>query len=186
MDDPAEAAYLPRAIAMAKMDADAARSGFSVYERGLINENAVARDLALHRLLHTKECLADSRCEESILAEVRHLLAKKNPNDRMQGVRWLGNLNELIQPCQVRTCAAPEFHSGPVRELLQTAVEDKNVAVGDLVFQYVATLDFHKKENAGYCEEIVPALRKVDRYPFGGEHRIGGEIERRFHLHGAR
>jgi hypothetical protein len=55
-------------------------------------------------------------------------------------------------------------------------IRDKNVAVGDLAFQHLATLDFHKKENAGYCEEIVPALRWVDRYPFGGEHWIGGTL----------
>ena len=71
----------------------------------------------------------------------------------------------------------PEFHSEPARELLRKAVEDKNVAIGDLAFQYLATLDFHKKENAGNCEEIVPALRMVDRYPFGGEHWIGGSLD---------
>jgi hypothetical protein len=176
LDNPAEAAFLPQALAMAKMDADATTSGPSVYERGLANENAVVRDLALQRLLHTKECLAHWHCEESVLAEVRQLLANKNPNDRMEAVRWLGDLSELIQPCQVRSCAAPEFHSEPVRELLLKSVEDKNVAIGDQAFQCLATLDFHKKENAGYCEEIVPALRMVDRFPFGGGHSIGGSL----------
>jgi len=175
LDNPAEAAFLPQAMAMAQMDADA-MSGLSVYERGLMNENAVVRDLAVQRLLRARECLADAHCEESVLAEVRQLLASKNPNDRMEAVRWLGDLSELIQPCQVRACAAHEFHSEPVRELLRKAVEDKNVAIGDQAFQYLATLDFHKKENAGYCEEIVPALRMVDRYPFGGAHWIGGPL----------
>lgn len=176
LDNLLEAAFLPRALALAKMDADAATSGPSVYQRGLRNENAVVRDLALQRLLHAKECLADSHCEESVLTEVRQLLANKNPNDRMQAVRWLGDLSQLIQTCQVRPCDAPEFRSEPVSELLRKAVEDENVAIGDLAFQYLATLDFHKKENAGYCEEIVPALRMVDRYPFGGEHWIGGAL----------
>jgi hypothetical protein len=37
LDDPGEAAFLPRAMAAAKMDADAATSGLSVYENGLVN-----------------------------------------------------------------------------------------------------------------------------------------------------
>lgn len=177
LDNPAEAAFLPRAMAMAKMDADAATSGPSIYQRGLRNENAVVRDLALQRLLHIKERLADSHCEESVLAEVRQLLANQSLNDRMEAVRWLGDLSRMIQTCQVRPCAVPGFHSEPVRKLLRKAVKDKNVAIGDLAFQYLATLDFHQNENAGYCEEIVPALRMVDRYPFGGEHWIGGSLD---------
>ena len=176
LDDPTEAAFLPRAVVVAKMDADAATLGPSVYEIGLVNEATVVRDLALQRLLHTKECPADSHCEESILAEVRHLLESKNPNDRMEAVRWLGDISRTVQACQLRSCASPQFHAEPLRELLQRAVRDKNVAVGDLAFQHLATLDFHKKENAGYCEEIVPALRLVERYPFGGKHWLGGPL----------
>jgi hypothetical protein len=175
LDDPAESAFLPRAVALAKMDADAATSGPSVYENGLVSEAAVVRDLALQRLLHTKDCPADSHCEESILAEVRRLLPSKNPNDRMEAVQWLGDVSRTVQACQLRPCAALQFHPEPIRELLQRAVQDKNVAVGDLAFRYLATLDFHKKENVGYCEEIVPALR-IDRYLFGREHWIGGPL----------
>jgi hypothetical protein len=95
----------------------------------------------------------------------------------MEGVEWLGQLSVAIQQCQVKACNGPQFPPEVVRELLQSAVADKNVAVGDRAFEYLATLDFHRKQNAGYCEEIVPALRRVERYPFGGEHTIGGSLD---------
>lgn len=173
LDNPNEAAFLPSAAAAAKMDAEAAISGSSVYEAGLTSENPVVHELAMQRLLDAADCSAESHCEHSILSEIRRLLASQNPNHRMQGVGWLGDLSKKIHSCQVSPCSATTFHREPVRKLLKRAVQDKNVAVGDLAFQYLATLEFREKGNAGYCEEIVPALRTVERYPFTGEdHRM--------------
>ena len=174
LDDRAEAALLPYALAAAEMDATATISG---YEKNLTSENSAVRDIAFHRLMAAKDCPADARCEESIFNEIRTLLAAANPNQRMEGVLWLGQLADAIGDCRMRACKAPQFHAAPVRELLQAAVADQNVAVGDLAFQTLATLDFHKKENGGYCEEIVPAMRTVERYLYtGGKHVIGGSL----------
>ena len=177
LDNPRDAAFLPSAAAGAQMDADAARSGVSAYEAGLKSENPVVHELAMQRLLETKNFSAESRCEESILSEIRTLLASPNPRYRMQAVRWLGTLSQKIQSCQVNPCGSPEFHREPVRKLLKFAVQDKNVVVGDSAFENLAKLEFREKRNAGYCEEIVPALRTVERYPFdGSKHSIGGRL----------
>jgi hypothetical protein len=108
--------------------------------------------------------LADSHCEESVLAEVRQLLDNKNPNDRMEAVRWPGYLSALVQPCQVNPCAPPEFHSEPVRELLRRAVEHKNVAIGDLALQYLATLDLLLST---FTRKKMPATVKRSSQPCG-------------------
>jgi hypothetical protein len=134
------------------------------------------RDLALHRLLKAKECLAAAHCEESMLDQANRLLASHNPNERMEAVGWLGHLADLIGRCESMACPPTHFRRAPVRALLQRAVEDQNLSVGDEAFQYLATLDFHKKENAGYCLEIVPAMRRGQRYPRGTNHIIGGRL----------
>jgi hypothetical protein len=175
LDDPKDAAFLPSATAAAKMDADAAISGYSVYEAELTSEDPVIHELAMKRLLDAKDCPAESRCEQSILSEVRTLLASPNPSHRMEAVRWLGELSQKIQPSPVNPCGSPGFHREPVRRLLKLAVQDKNVAVGDSAFEHLAKLEFRGKGNAGYCEEIVPALRTVEKYPFTrDDHRIVG------------
>lgn len=177
LDNPKDVAFLPSALAAAKMDADAAISGSSAYQAGLTSEDPVVHELAMQRLLVAKDCSAESHCEGSILSEIRRLLSSPNPDHRMQAVGWLGDLSGKIQSCQLHSCGPPEFHRKPVSELLKMAVKDKNVEVGDLAFEHLAKLEFSDKRNAGYCEEIVPALRTVDRYPFdGGEHWIGGRL----------
>jgi hypothetical protein len=178
LDNPGEAAFLPSAIAAAEIDIDAATSGLSVYESHLASENPVVHQLAMQRLLGTKNCSAELRCEQSVLSEIGRLIASPNSSHRMQAVRWLGVLSQKIQSCRVSPCGSPEFNQKAVRELLKLALQDKNVAVGDSAFEYLAALEFKQKGNAGFCEEIVPALRKVERYPFTGEnHRIiGGRL----------
>ena len=174
LDDRAEAALLPYALGTAEMDATATTSG---YEKDLTSENSAVRYLAFHRLMEAKGCPADANCEESIFNEIRALLVSQNPNVRMEAVEWLGELAGTIGNCRMQACKAPQFHVAPVRELLQSSEADENVAVGDVAFQFLATLDFHKKENAGYCEEIVPAMRMVKRYQYtGGKHVIGGSL----------
>lgn len=176
LSDPAEAAFLPGAVSAAQMDTVGATAGFSTYKNELTNGNVVVRDLALRRLATADQCRADRECEGSILAAVRHLLGSSNPNDRMEGVEWLDQLIVAIQQCQLKACNGHQFRPESVRQLLQSAVADKNVAVGDRAFEYLAALDFDEKQNAGYCEEIVPALRRVERYPSWSEHMIGGSL----------
>lgn len=53
----------------------------------------------------------------------------------------------------------------PVRQLLLSAVNDKNSVVSDEAFVNLAILDFYKKESAGYCTAILPDLRVLERYP---------------------
>ena len=176
LDRPEETAYLPSAIAAAKMEVDAAVSGTSVYELGLRSEDPVVHEMAMRRLIGSKDCPTSSHCRASVLSEIGRSLGGSNPIHRMDAVRWLDELSEKIRSCQLSPCTSPGFDREPVRRLLQSAVQDKNLAVGDRAFEILATLDFAERRNAGYCEEIIPALRKVEQYPFGGERWMGGRL----------
>jgi hypothetical protein len=176
LDDPKEAGFLPQAMTIAKMEIDGVSGGIAAYKAALDSEASSVRDVAFQRLLPSGECAIGSDCERSLISEIQHLLRSGNPHDRMQAVRWLGDIGEAIGRCEIRTCEITHDRE-PVRRLLQTAMKDANVVVGDRAFQYLATLNFHTKDNAGYCEEIVPAVRRVQRYQAGGAHWIGGRLD---------
>ncbi len=176
LDDPAEAAFLPVAIAALDMDAAAAGSGISSYLGGLSSKNTVVRDLAVYRLVHSKEYPANPLCERAILAQSQNLLSSHKLTERKEAVEWLGQLSNAMELCQIRSCGMPQFQPGPVRLQLQAAIRDKNVAIGDEAFEVLAQFDFNKPENAGYCAEIVPSLRTVERYKQGTQHPIGGSL----------
>ena len=177
LDDPVEAAYLPQAQAAADMEVSASTAGLVPYEKGLTSDSAAVRDLAFWRLLFDERCPGDSQCEASIHAALRTLLASKNVNERWEAVMWLRDwLQEWLQPigrCGGDDCDSAQFQPAPIRSLLQTAINDQNVAVGDEAFELLAALDFHKKENAGWCQDVQPEIRAVKRYPEQGEHLLG-------------
>jgi len=164
LDDPAEAALLPQAQAAADMVASASVAGLGAYEKGLTSDSSAVRELAFFRLMEEEKCPGDGRCEASIVAATQTLLASKNLNERKQAVQWLELLADLIEGEPIGASTYSHFPRAPVRLLLQTAAADQNVRIGDLAFEFLAKLDFHQKANAGYCEEIVPALRAVKHY----------------------
>jgi hypothetical protein len=175
LSNPEEARWLPDIEEFLHIESLAGDANATPYLNALLNRSWLVRFLALERLLSLNACKADPSCEKKILASIRHELASPNPNDRMFAVNGLRLMVEALAGAWRRS-RGPHFQAKPVRTLLQLAVADKNVFVGDLAFLYLAKLDFDGKENAGYCAVITPALRKIERVPDIEKRPIGGPL----------
>jgi hypothetical protein len=171
---PDEAKFLPAVEEFLRVESQAERGDISGLIGLLLHEFWFVRSLAISRLSTSKLCSADSSCQEAILASIRRELTSKNPNERRLAVNSLTILVEARRNPWRTQSSIPPFKAGRIRQLLNLAVSDANAAVGDEAFYTRATLDFDRKENAGYCFAITPALREIKRYPFGEQHTIGG------------
>jgi hypothetical protein len=176
LGNPEEAKFFPAIEEFLRVESQAERGDISGLMGLLRHESWFVRTLAINRLSIAKLCLADASCEKVILASIRKELISKNPNERQLAVNGLRILVDSRSNAWRKQGSTPPFKAGPIRQLLNLAVNDANVAVGDEAFYVRVTLDFDRKENAGYCAEITPALREVKRYPFGEQHIFGGTL----------
>jgi hypothetical protein len=176
LDNPEEVKFFPAVEEFLRVESQAEHGDISGLMGLLLHESWFVRPLAIRRLSTSKICLMDASCERGILAGIRKELASKNPNERELAVNGLRILVESRRNTWRKQVTTSPFKAGPIRELLNLAVNDANVAVGDEAFYVRVTLDFDQKENAGYCAEITPALRQIKRYPFGEQHTFGGTL----------
>jgi hypothetical protein len=176
LDKPDEAKWVPDVEEFLRIEAKAGEDNIALYLGVLLHRAWLVRYLALNRLVASKACRSSAACEHTILASIRKELASQNPNDRFQAVNHLRVLANSVTGNRFRTLPESRFKRSPIRALLLLAVADKNVAVGDEAFLQLATLDFDKKENIGYCGLITPALRKVEKRPETQQGTIGGRL----------
>ncbi|HEY2360830.1 MAG TPA: hypothetical protein VGK36_06940 [Candidatus Angelobacter sp.] len=176
LDNPEEAKWVRDIEEFLRIEAKAGEDNFAPYLGVLLHRAWFVRYLALNRLVASKACRSSASCEHTILASIRKELASLNPNDRFQAVNYLRVLADSVARDRLRPLQEAGFKRGPIRALLMLAVADKNVVVGDEAFLRLATLDFDKKENIGYCGVITPALRKVEKRPETQQGTIGGRL----------
>jgi hypothetical protein len=124
-----------------------------------------------------RSCTIDAACEKDLVAAAERLLASEEANDRREAVNWLREMSDEIQAAEPGNAKQLGLAREPIRALLAKTVEDRNVAVGDEAFMVLEQLNFHVRENVGYCIEIVPAIRESERYPKSEKGRvIGGPL----------
>jgi hypothetical protein len=165
LDDPAEAAWLPQAVAAVNLDEDAARMGPRLYEEALTSPFPAVREVAMDRLLALEsDKFFDSGADERILALIRRLLESEDANERWNAMNWLAAIASGVRDCQRPQSTLhekPPFRLKAIRTLLAFAEKDSNVVVGDKAFEALANLDFFQKENVGRCAAIFPELRTM-------------------------
>jgi hypothetical protein len=177
LDDAKETAKLAGAERFLKADAMSDAAGITPLLQALSDPAPLARDLAVRRLLRMNSCTTDATCERAMVAAAERLLTKEEPNDRREAVNWLREMSEAAQAAEPGNSKQPGLAREPIRALLARTVEDRNVAVGDEAFMVLEQLNFHVRENVGYCIEIVPAIRESERYPKSENGRvIGGPL----------
>jgi hypothetical protein len=177
LDDPQEAAKLQAGERFLSVDKVPDMIWSAPFIALLGDPAPLVRDLAVRRLLHSGTCQASAECARVVIAEAGRKLASAEPTDRREAVNWLREISDAIQARDPGNGRNLGMAREPLRAVLAKAMEDRNVAVGDEAFAILEQLDFHAQENVGYCIEIVPALRKSERYPKSADGRvIGGPL----------
>jgi hypothetical protein len=173
LDDATGIAKLAGAERFLTADAGPESVGITPFLQTLADPAPLARDLAVRRLLQMNSCTTAASCKKAIVVSAERLLAKEEANDRREAVNWLREMGDKIQAAEPGEGLARE----PIRALLAKTIEDPNVVVGDDAFMALEQLNFHVRENVGYCIEIVPAIRESERYPISEKGRvIGGPL----------
>jgi hypothetical protein len=96
------------------------------------------------------------------------------PNERQQAVDWLtwvDSVSRLEYERRGRMDGLPVLPDSAIRDLLSSAIQDRNVAIGDRAFQEREMFDMVRTGPPGECFEIVPALRKSAHW-LSGEHNL--------------
>ncbi|HMD07366.1 MAG TPA: hypothetical protein VKH63_07505 [Candidatus Acidoferrum sp.] len=177
LDDAGGSTKLAGAERFLKADATSAAPGTSLLLQALADPAPLARDLAVRRLLQMNSCTTDAVCGKDIVAAAERLLASNEANDRREAVNWLREMGDEVQAAEPGNAKQSGLALEPIRAQLAKTVGDRNVAVGDEAFMALEQLNFHVRENVGYCIEIVPAIRASERYPISDKGRvIGGPL----------
>jgi hypothetical protein len=149
-------------------------SNFVPYLEALDGDVPWIRDIALHRLTQSVSCNASPGCAKSFSATVKRQLQSIMPNERQEAVDWLAWIDSVSRSGGERRGSVdglPVLPDSAIRDLLSSAIEDRNVAIGDRAFEEREMFDMVRTGPPGECFEIVPALRKSAHW-LSGEHDL--------------
>jgi hypothetical protein len=152
------------------IDSSAERSGFAPYLVMLEDKAPWIRDIAVHRLTSSEACNASPICEEKFSEVVKRQLRSDSPNERQQTVNWLVWIDSVSRnegPRKGMVDGLPLLPDSKIRVLLNEAIEDPNLSIGDRAFQYREEFDFYRTKSPGDCFTIVPSLRKSTHWHSG-------------------
>jgi|GEM_PF-3175382 len=152
------------------IDSSAERSGFAPYLVMLEDKAPWIRDIAVHRLTSSEACNASPICEEKFSEVVKRQLRSDSPNERQQTVDWLVWIDSVSRnegPRKGMVDGLPLLPDSKIRVLLNEAIEDPNLSIGDRAFQYREEFDFYRTKSPGDCFTIVPSLRKSTHWHSG-------------------
>jgi hypothetical protein len=156
------------------IETEAGPSNFVPYLKALDDVVPWIRDIALHRLTGSASCNTSPVCAKSFSAAVERQLQSSMPNERQEAVDWLTWVDSVSRSGgegSTRIDGLPVLSDSAIRELLSSAIQDRNVAIGDRAFQEREMFDMFRTGPPGECFAIVPALRKSAHW-LSGEHDL--------------
>jgi hypothetical protein len=158
LSQPGQAQALAEVQHFLNIEASGDASNFAPFLEALDDPIHWIRDVAAYRLAESNTCHASHYCGETFLAHAGKLLQSSSAGERWNALEWL---RPLVAEAHVRKQPS-SISNDTFRDLLQSATTDRNVAIGDLAFQYLSDWDFlRSSEAAGHCLEVVAAIRKT-------------------------
>jgi hypothetical protein len=121
----------------------------------------------VHRLTEWDDCNRSPACAERFSNAVRRAIQSDTPNERPEAVNWLiwiGSVSNGEKKREGYERGLPIPPDSALRILLDSAIDDRNVAIGDEAFQYREMFEMDRSGSPGECFVIVPALRKSAFY----------------------
>ena len=168
LQDPAQAEMIANVKRFLDLETEAGLRGFATYLEALDDKVPWIRDIAVHRLTYSDACNASSICRETFSAAVKRQLQSNSPNERGEAIGWLIWIDSVSKQERKRKRyveGLPILPDSELRVLLEAAVQDRNVELGDRAFQAREMFDFHRNGSSGECIELVAPLRKSVRWP---------------------
>jgi hypothetical protein len=175
LQDPSQTELINSMERFLKIESTADRSGFEPYLAALDDESPWIRDIAVYRLTWSEKCNASQICAKTFLEVVKRQLGSETPNDRQQAVGWLIWIDSVSRnESQTKTLfdGLPLLPDSKIRALYNEAIDDRNVCIGDLAYQYREEFDFYRSKSPGDYFAIVPSLRKSTHWRSGGANPV--------------
>lgn len=163
LQDPTQPEMIASVKRFLNLESEASLRGFETYLEALDDRLPWIRDIAVHRLTYSNDCNGSPACAERFSAAVRRGLQSDTPNERQEAVHWLIWVDSVSKAEKKRKGyerGLPVLPDSTLRVLFDSAINDRNVAIGDEAFQYREMFDFDRSGSPGECFVIVPALRK--------------------------
>lgn len=164
LEDPAQDEMAANVRRFLSLDAESGLRGDETYLDALDDKVPWIRDIAVHRLTDSASCNASPQCAVRFEAAVERELRSDVPNEREEAIAWLiwvDSVAKLEKKRSGHVGGLPILPDSRLRALLDEAVQDRNVELGDRAFQARETFDVERNGSPGDCFEIVPALRKA-------------------------
>jgi hypothetical protein len=175
LQDPSQAELIGSMERFLTIDSSAERSGFESYLAALEDRAPWIRDIAVHRLTSSEACNASPVCAEKFSDVVTRQISSDAPNERQQAVGWLVWVDSVSRMEEARKTVVdglPILPDSKIRTLFNKAIEDPNVSIGDMAFQYREEFDFYRTKSPDDCFAIVPPLRRSAQYGRGGANPV--------------
>jgi hypothetical protein len=164
LQDSAQTEMIANVRRFLNLEAEAGLHGYEIYLDALDDKAPWIRDIAVHRLTSSDACNASPLCGEKFVAAVRRELHSDLPNERGEAIAWLiwvDSVAKLEKKRKGYVDGLPILPDPELRALLDEAVHDRNVELGDQAFQAREMFDVYRNGSPGGCFEIVSALRKT-------------------------
>lgn len=163
LKDPEQAELIANVRRFLDLEAEARVRGIDSYLDALDDKVPWIRDIAVHRLTYLDTCNASSLCAERFAAAVQRQFRSETPNERGEAIDWLIWVDSISRSQKERgyTDGLPVLSDSTLRALLDKAVQDPNVELGDRAFQARETFDLDRNGSPGDCFAVMPELRKA-------------------------
>jgi hypothetical protein len=155
LSEPGQAQTFPDVQHFLNIEASGDSLNFSPFLTALDDPIHWIRDIAAYRLAESENCHTSRACGEAFIAHTSKLLQRSSAFERFDALEWL---RPIVAAARVRKQPS-SVSNNAVRELLQSATNDRNVVIGDLAFQYISQWDFLRSSEPGHCLEVIAPLR---------------------------
>jgi len=179
MQDPSQALLINDVEQFLSIESAADGSGFEPYLDALDSSIPWIREIMIQRLTSSEACNASPVCTQRFSAVVRRQLQSKIPNERLEAGNWIVWIDSVSRAESLRKGwpdGLPVLTDSAIRQLLNSAIDDSNVYIGDQAFERREMFDFNRRASAGECIQVVPALRKSAHW-LPGDHDYSGQNE---------
>lgn len=163
-EDPAQSELISNMERFLALESEAGPFGFAPYLEALEGRVPWIRDIAVHRLSLSRACNASPVCTERFSFVVKRQLQSNSPNEREKAVEWLIWVDSVSRGKIMHEGNAdglPILPDSIIRTLLDAAIGDPNLMVGDRAFEAREMFETLRNGSPGDCFEIVPELRKA-------------------------
>jgi hypothetical protein len=181
MQDSSQAGLIDDVKQFLTLESTAAVSGFETYLGALESPIPWVRQIAIQRLSESDACNASAVCAQRFSAVVERQIRSNVPDERLEALTWLAWIESVSRalaggPQEEHRDGLPVLPDSEIRQLLNLAIEDSNLYIGDVAFERREMFDFYRAGKAGECIEVVPGLRKSAHW-LPGEHDYSGQHE---------